>query len=54
MTTEIPESVLDAIKAVVSWARGCDGPDGILERDIPVLEAWLVKRGLLPPISAEE
>jgi hypothetical protein len=40
---------LIAMKAVVNWARGCDGPDGILEHDIPVIDRWLVEGGLLPP-----
>jgi hypothetical protein len=49
MTTEIPEDVLAAIKAVVDWSHGCDGPDEILEHDIPILDAGLVKIGLLLP-----
>jgi hypothetical protein len=54
MTTEIPDSVLTAIKRVVAWGHGCDGPDDvgvdeILEYDLPVFENWLTKLGLLPP-----
>jgi hypothetical protein len=54
MTTEIPENVLVAIKAVVDWYRGCDGPDEILEHDIPVIERWLEDLGLVPPLQALE
>jgi hypothetical protein len=46
---EIPDSVLDAITAVVYWARSSDDPDDILEYDIPLLDDWIVKLGLLPP-----
>ena len=49
MKVEIPGSVLDAITAVVYWARSSDGPDDILECDIPLLDDWIVKLGLLPP-----
>ena len=49
MKVEIPDSVLDAITAVVYWSRSSDGPDDILEFDIPLLDDWIVKLGLLPP-----
>jgi hypothetical protein len=48
---KIPEHVLIAIKAVVNWSRGCDGPDGILADAVPVLDHWLVENGLLPPAT---
>jgi hypothetical protein len=54
MTTEIPDDVLAAIKAVVEWYRGSDGPDDIICNDLPVLEAWLVGLGLLSPRDTEE
>ena len=46
---EIPDSVLDAITAVVYWARSSDDDNDILSYDIPLLDAWVVKLGLLPP-----
>jgi hypothetical protein len=46
---EIPGSVLEAITAVVYWARSSDDPNDILEYDIPLLDDWIVKLGLLPP-----
>jgi hypothetical protein len=49
MKTEIPNDVLGAITAVVYWARSSDGDDDILSYDIPLLDAWIVKLGLLPP-----
>jgi hypothetical protein len=58
MKTEIPDNVLEAIAAVVYWARSDEGPDDILEHDIPVLDDWIVELGLLPladtPITDEE
>jgi hypothetical protein len=50
MTREIPEEVMEAVKAVVEWSRGDDDPLGILESDIPVLDNWLVELGVLPPL----
>jgi hypothetical protein len=46
MVTEIPDNVMAAIKAVVEWYRGCDGPDGIIEHDLPVIDAWLAGLGV--------
>jgi hypothetical protein len=46
---EIPDNILDAITAVVYWARSSDGPDGILVHDIPLLDDLIVELGLLPP-----
>ena len=52
MTTphdEIPDAVVEAIKLIVTWARGEDDlVDDILERAAPVLDNWCVERGLLP------
>jgi hypothetical protein len=49
MRMEVSEDVLAAIKAVAEWCRGCDGPDEIIEHDLPVIDVWLVGLGLLPP-----
>jgi len=51
MQTKIPDSVLEAITAVVYWARSDESPDEILEYDIPILDDWIVKLGLLPPAT---
>jgi len=49
MTQEIPPDVIEAIKLIATWARGEDDlVDDILERAPPVLDNWLVERGLLP------
>jgi len=48
-TIEVPHSVLDAITAVVYWARRSDDDIGILTYDIPLLDDWIVELGLLPP-----
>jgi hypothetical protein len=49
MTQEIPPDVIEAIKLIATWARGEDDlVDDILERAAPVLDNWLVERGLLP------
>jgi hypothetical protein len=48
MKTEVPEDILEAITAVVYWARSSDSDDDILMHDIPLLDAWVVKLGLLP------
>jgi len=49
MTTEIPEDILEAITAVVYWARSSDDDIDILMHDIPLLDRWVVELGLLPP-----
>lgn len=49
MKTEIPDSILEAIVAIVYWGRSDDGPDYILSYDIPLLDDWIVALGLLPP-----
>jgi len=61
MTTEIPENVLAALKAVVEWAHSFDPDDDhLVTYDIPAIAAWLEQLGLLrleqllPPIDAEE
>lgn len=56
MTQEIPDPVVAAIRHVVQWSRGSDGPgeisiDDILSDAVPVLDEWLVARGLLPAAS---
>lgn len=53
MTMEVPDDVLTAIKDIVAWAHGCEGPDDVtfddvIVHDVPVLEDWLTKLGLLP------
>ena len=49
MTTEIPDSVLEAITAVVYWADSSDDDNDILSYDIPLLKNWIVKLGVSPP-----
>jgi hypothetical protein len=52
MTGEIPNDVIKAVKHIVTWAHGCeDEVDDIISNDVPVLEAWLVKLGLMPLIK---
>ena len=49
MKVEISEDILEAITAIVYWARSDEGPDAILTYDIPLLDELVVKLGLLPP-----
>lgn len=49
MKIEVSEDILEAITAVVYWARSDEGPDKILTYDIPLLDELVVKLGLLPP-----
>ena len=51
MKVEVPDSILGAITAVVYWARSSDEDGDILAYDIPLLDAWIVKLGLLPPAN---
>jgi hypothetical protein len=55
VTTEIPEEVLAAIKAVVAYnyySTSGDDTD-LLVNDLPVICAWLAGLGLLPPPPEE-
>jgi hypothetical protein len=49
MKIEVSEDILEAITAVVYWARSDECDDAILTYDIPLLDEWVVKLGLLPP-----
>jgi hypothetical protein len=51
---EISDDVLAAIRAVVEWYRGCDGPDDIIVNDLPVIDGWLTELGLIPPRDTED
>lgn len=51
MKIEISEDILEAITAVVYWARSADSDDTILRYDIPLLDEWVTKLGLLPPAN---
>jgi hypothetical protein len=49
MKVEISEDILEAITAIVYWARSSDSDDDILTHDIRLLDELVVKLGLLPP-----
>jgi hypothetical protein len=59
MTMEVSEDLVTALKHVVEWCHGCEGPDDygideMIECDVPVIEHWLVAQGLLPRTVDEE
>ena len=53
MTMEVPDDVLEAIKAVVAWSQTIDPDDDkLLADDIPTIAAWLAELGLEPQLDA--
>jgi hypothetical protein len=53
---EVSEDVLSAVQTIVEHFRRSDDAliDDWIERDLPILEAWLVELGLLSPPDIEE
>ena len=47
-TMEVPDNVLEAMKAVVEWAHSYDPDDDrLVMHDIPVIATWLEQLGLI-------